>query len=223
MTAAEPSEPSGLSDVARLSRRPAGGGGPGPGPGPKGRRTRLRLLDEVERRCLAAPYLTIAVADVARAVHTSPGTFYHYFPDLPSAVAEVAERHMEQFEQVTALAAVLVRADAAPEPCERFVRAFHDFWSDRRGLLETIVLASRDEDPRVFRVLLDAMKRLTHVLSVAVVDGHPVGLAGSLVMMLVMSAARREGFARDGAPLEELLRSQAQIIHLSLARRPDHN
>ncbi|SHN15752.1 TetR/AcrR family transcriptional regulator [Cryptosporangium aurantiacum] len=204
-----------MSEVARLpaaSARTATGRA-----GAKGRRTRQRLLEEVERRCLRAPCASVAVSDVAQATGLSPATFYHYFPDVPTAVAEVAERHMVQFEDVTALAAALVRDQVNKEKTEEFVRAFYDFWADRRGLLETIVVASRDEDPRVFRVLLNAMKRLTHVLSVAVSGGHPVGVAGSLVMMLVLSAARREGFERDGAPLDAQIRSQAEILHAALA------
>lgn len=185
-------------------------------PGRRGMKTRQRLLDEVERRCIGSHYGTISVAEIAQAADTSAATFYHYFPDVAAAAAEVAANHLVEFDSVLALAHEVVVREGDLEACQALVEAFFAFWEDRSGLLEAIVVASRDEDPRFFKVLLRALVSLTNTLSEAVNEGHPAGVAGSLVMMLSHAAARRDGFARDGVPFDALVDSQARVIHATL-------
>ena len=73
-----------------------------------------------------------------------------------------------------------------------------------------------DEDPRYFRVLLRLMMSVTYALAPAVRTGHAVGVAGSLVVMLTSSAARVDGFARDGVPFDDLVSAQVLILRASL-------
>ncbi|MCW2529525.1 MAG: Transcriptional regulator [Pseudonocardiales bacterium] len=46
-----------------------------------------------------------------------------------------------------------------------------------------------------------------------------MGIAGSLVVMMTQSAARRDGFTRDGVPYDDLIDSQAHIIHAVLSAK----
>ena len=186
-------------------------------PGRRGMETRKRLLEEVEKRCVASHYANITVAEIAQAADTSAATFYHYFPDVAAAAAEVAERHLRKFDTVLGLADGIVAAKGDHGACEQFVDAFFDYWKDRPGLIEAVVIASRDEDPRFFRVLIRALFSLTDALAAGVPTGDPKGVAGSLVMMLSQAAARRDGFARDGVPAPQLLASQALIVHRTLS------
>jgi AcrR family transcriptional regulator len=182
-------------------------------PGPKGIETRRRLLEAVEQRCVRTYHGTITVAEIAQAADTSAATFYHYFPDVAAAAAEVAATHLAEFDAVIDLANTLARKGAPLEDCRTFVAAFFEFWTGRPGLIEAVVVASTDEDPRFFKVLLRALTALTTALARAVPTGHPTGVAGSLVMMLSQAAARNDGFERDGVPLHELVESQALILH----------
>ena len=68
--------------------------------GRKGRETRQRILDAVEERCLHVHHREIAVGEIARSANVSPATFYTYFPDLVSATAEIAQRHLDLFSPV---------------------------------------------------------------------------------------------------------------------------
>ncbi len=188
-------------------------------PGRKGMETRQRLFEEVERRCLAAHHSTITVLEIAAATDTSASTFYHYFPDIAVAAAEVASKHLEEFDEVLELARTVVERGGELDTCRLLVDAFFDFWEPRPGLIEAIVVASRVEDPRFFKVLLNALVELTQILAEAVDEGDPTGVAGSLVMMISQAATRRDGFARDGVPLDTLADSQARIMHASLGRR----
>lgn len=185
-------------------------------PGRKGMETRQRLLEEVERRCMAAHYSTITVAEIATAADTSASTFYHYFPDVAAAAAEVVTLHLVEFDSVLDLARAVVDAQGELGACRELVEAFFDYWEPRPGLIEAIVVASRVEDPRFFKVLLHALFSLTQTLAESVHAGDPTGVAGSLVMMISHAAARRDGFARDGVPLDALIDSQARILHATL-------
>ena len=185
-------------------------------PGRKGMRTRQKLLDEVERRCVRSHYRTITVAEIAAGAETSASTFYHYFADVAAAAAEVAATHLKHFDAIEELAQKVVAARGDQRACEDFVSAFFDYWKSRPGLIETIVTASRDEDPRFFRVLLRALFSLTNTLAEGVPGPHSRGVAGSLVMMLSQAAARRDGFERDGVPFPDLVASQALILHRAL-------
>jgi AcrR family transcriptional regulator len=188
-------------------------------PGRKGMETRGRLLEEVERRCVVSHHQHITVAEIAQAAETSAATFYHYFPDVAVAAAEVAANHLREFDSVLERARAVVQHNGDLVACREFVVSFFEFWEGRPGLLEAIVVASRDEDPRFFRVLLAALFSLTGTLAEGVTEGHPTGVAGSLVMMLSQAAARRDGFARDGVPPDALIDSQARVLNATLGRQ----
>lgn len=184
--------------------------------GRKGRATRDRILDAVEQRCLQAHHREITVAQIASATGISPATFYTYFSDMGTATAEIAHRHFEQFSGVVEAASALARPEVTEADCRHFVDAFFGYWASRRGLLETILAAHIDDDHRYYRVLLNLMKSVTHALAPAVRDGHPLGTAGSLVMMLATAAARVDGFERDGVPHDDLITAQVRIVRAAL-------
>src|SRR3712207_4287478 len=59
--------------------------------GRRGQATRQKLLDCLGEMLGSGPYRDVKVIDVARRAGTSPATFYQYFPDVESAVLEIAE------------------------------------------------------------------------------------------------------------------------------------
>ncbi|GGL13078.1 TetR/AcrR family transcriptional regulator [Nocardia jinanensis] len=189
--------------------------------GRKGRETRRRILDAVEKRCLEVHHREITVGEIARSAQVSPATFYTYFPDVVAATAEVAQRHLDMFAPVVHAASELADPDVDEQDYQDFVGLFYEFWRGRRGLLETIIASEVEEDPRYFRVLLRLMMSVTYALAPAVRTGHRVGVAGSLVMMLTSSAARIDGFARDGVPFDDLIASQAFILRAALQASAD--
>lgn len=186
--------------------------------GARGSRTRRRLVAEVERRCLVRHHSTITVAEISAAASTSTATFYYYFPDVATAVAEAAANNLAAFDEILSLADEVVDRNADLRSCRQLVSGFFDFWQTRPGLLDTIVVASTTEDSRVFRVLLRTTEALTDAL-VPAVRGEPKrAVAGSVVMMLALSAARRSGFERDGITQDDLEAAQARIIRSALRR-----
>src|SRR5258708_4193522 len=58
--------------------------------GRRGQATRTRLLECLAELLASTSYRDVTVIDVARQAGTSPATFYQYFPDIQTAVAELA-------------------------------------------------------------------------------------------------------------------------------------
>jgi AcrR family transcriptional regulator len=179
--------------------------------------TRKRLLEEVERRCIATHYRDITVAEIARAADTSAATFYHYFPDVGAAAAEVATAHLRKFDSVLDLAAGVVSNKGDLRSCRELAQAFVSFWDARRGLLDVIEIASADEDPRFFAPLYQAFHALTDTLAEGVRSGHPVAVAGALVMMLSHTTARQDAFAVSKVGRYHLIEALALVLHATLA------
>lgn len=186
-------------------------------PGPKGLDTRERLLDEVEARCTRVHYRDLTVAEVAEALGISAGTFYHYFPDLTSAVAEVTADRMRGFEAVVDMAEqISARGASTLGDCRALAGRFVAFWEAQPGLLEIIDRASSDEDPRVFRPMYDALHDLTDALAAGITRGTPEGVAGVLVMMLNHTTVQLAAFAESDIGRDEVIESLALVLHATL-------
>lgn len=191
-------------------------------PGPKALDTRQRLLREIESRCTQVHYRDLTVAEVAAALGISAGTFYHYFPDMTSAVAEVTENRMHGFESVVDLGRrISAEGETTLEACREFTRRFVSFWEAQPGLLEIIDRASSDEDPRVFRPLYEAFYDLTSALASGITRGTPRGVAGVLVLMFSHTTVQRSGFAESNISREEVIESLALVLHSTLTACAD--
>jgi AcrR family transcriptional regulator len=187
-------------------------------PGARGMETRRRLLEEVERRCIHEHYRELTVTEIARAADTSAATFYHYFPDIVSAVAEVSSNHLNEFDSVLDRARAVAESGGEFMACRDLADSFVAFWENRRGLLDVIDVASADEDPRLFALLYRALRALTDTLAIGVQEGHPVGVAGALVMMLSHTTARKDAFARSAVGRADLVESMALVLHATYLR-----
>lgn len=66
-------------------------------------------------------------------------------------------------------------------------------------------------------MLLRALFSLVHTLAPVIRTGSPLGIAGSLIVMMTQSAARRDGFERDGVPYDDVISSQALISCAALS------
>ena len=59
-------------------------------PGRRGRATRDKLLGCTAELLEKTSYRDLKVTEIARCAGTSPATFYQYFPDVETAVLELA-------------------------------------------------------------------------------------------------------------------------------------
>ena len=104
----------------------------------------------------------LRVVDIARAVGTSPATFYQYFRDVEEAVLALAEAVGEQ--TCAARRAARRRGGAASAGLDAraaLVDGFLAYWDEHRAVLRTRNLAAQEGDQR-FRDVRNAVAAAAH-------------------------------------------------------------
>ena len=173
--------------------------------GRRGQATRTRLLECLAELLASTSYRDVTVIDVARQAGTSPATFYQYFPDIQTAVVELAN---EVLKEAGAL------KDLASEPswsgrsgtvaAAALVDGFLGFWREHDAILRVVDTAAAEGDRRFSRIRMKLLNSVVAALTEAIAemqrggkvdsDVHPAATAGALVTMLAASAAHTKAF-----------------------------
>ncbi|WP_151774385.1 TetR family transcriptional regulator [Streptomyces abyssomicinicus] len=201
--------------------------------GRRGQATRQKLLDCLGEMLGSAPYRDVKVIDVARRAGTSPATFYQYFPDVESAVLEIAE---DLAAGGAGLGGLLEGRSwtgrAGWQTAQELVDGFMDFWRANDAILRVVDLAAAEGDKRFaklrLRILGTVHKGLTEAIgglrSKGKVDQDvsPAATAASLVAMLSAAASHQKGGHTGwGYKAAELRPSLAHLVHLGVTgKRP---
>jgi AcrR family transcriptional regulator len=163
--------------------------------GRRGRATHDRLVRAVGELLETTSYRDLGIAVIARHAGTSPATFYHYFPDLGSAVEELAHTMLQQGEQ---LAALVEGGDWEGKPLHAaydLTDAFVDFWEAHRSVIRVVELLAEEGDRRFQRIrqqiLLDLTKALARAIDThgtpASPEPRPSSFAGALTLTSMLS------------------------------------
>ncbi len=186
--------------------------------GRRGALTRRRLLDATSRLLETRGLRDLRVVDIARAVGTSPATFYQYFRDVEDAVLVLAEEAAED------LGAVVAGLDApwTDDSAHRMVVAFIESWVGHRAVFATRNLAAQEGDLR-FRTVRNASLRpivdaLAAKITEAQRDGRvdaemsPIAAASAMVAMTERVAAFHREIEELGVAPAALVETTARII-----------
>ncbi len=192
--------------------------------GRRGEATRQRFLTAIAELLEEGTYRELTVVDVARRAGTSPATFYQYFATAEDAVLSLAGATVDvSGPELASLIEAHDWTDAHGWDASIAVAdAFIALWERHRSILRVIDLATDEGDQR-FR---DVRTRLLGAPAEAfvvvlrnrpdrqVVD--PLADAGVLVSMLAHVSAHIEGLQSWGADHDELRRSMARVVFLTL-------
>ena len=190
--------------------------------GKRGAETRRRLLEATARLLESHGVRDLRVVDIARAVGTSPATFYQYFRDVEEAVLVVAE---EVGEDLAPLGELLARPwdGAAGLPAAReLVEEFMAYWDGHRAVLRTRNLAAQEGDRRFRDVRNESLRPLREGLAAKVEESQAAGRVGPEISAMAAAAAlaamieRMAAFQHDlepyGVTREALVETTARII-----------
>lgn len=192
--------------------------------GRRGEATRQKFLDAVEELLDEGTYRELTVADIARRAGTSPATFYQYFSAAEDAVlalasATVAVAGPELARLIEGCDWTDIHGwDSSLEVSDAFI----ELWEGHRSILRLIDLATDEGDSRFRDVRTQLLGVPTNALVTVlrnrpdrtVVD--PLADAGVLVSMLAHVSAHLEGLQSWGADRNELRRSMARVVYLTL-------
>ncbi len=173
--------------------------------GRRGQATRSRLLECLAELIASTSYRDVTVIDVARAAGTSPATFYQYFPDIQTAVVELANEVLKEAGALKDLASEQSWSGrAGGAAAAALVDGFLDFWRRHGAILRVVDLAAAEGDRRFGRIRMKLLNSVVQALSEAITelqrtgkvdaDVHAGATAGALVTMLAATAAHTKAF-----------------------------
>jgi AcrR family transcriptional regulator len=191
--------------------------------GKRGAATRRRLLEATSQLLESDGVRDLRVVDIARAVGTSPATFYQYFRDVEEAVlaltAEVGEELAPVDEMLDRPWDGPSGLDAAREMVETFIR----YWDAHRAVLRTRNLAAQEGDVRFRQVRNNSLRPITDHLAATVAEsqaaGHvsadvaPMAAAAALVALLERMAAFHYDLEPLGITRADVVETTARIVH----------
>ncbi len=190
--------------------------------GKRGAATRRRLLDATAEQLESNGLRDLRVVDIARAVGTSPATFYQYFRDVEEAVLALAEAVGEQTAPLAELLDAPWRGDEGLEAARRLVDGFLLYWDDHRAILRTRNLAAQEGDQRFRDVRNASLQPITQGLSRKVAENEvegiaPYAAAAALVAMMERMAAFHVDLETYGATRAEVVETTARIVFRTVA------
>jgi AcrR family transcriptional regulator len=195
-------------------------------PGRRGSQTRERLLDATAEMLGSTSYRDLTVVDIARAVGTSPATFYQYFADVESAVLLLGQRLAESAHELTApIDEGSWKPDEAYDTALSLVDAFLDFWRSHEAVLRVVDLAIVEGDRRFREIRNKLLYPVTSALTrvVEATGSHrngrpvnPVAQAAVLVSMLAHVAEHRRGNEAWGIDRDDTRHALAETVRTSV-------
>jgi AcrR family transcriptional regulator len=197
--------------------------------GRRGAQTRRRLLDATAELLETRGIRDLRVVDIARAVGSSPATFYQYFRDVEAAVLALTQEVGNDLSPLLALLGQPWDANHGLDDARALVAGFVDYWDRHRAVLRTRNLAAQEGDERFRdvrnRTLGEFMSSLTDKIAQArdagrVVDEmSPIAASAALVALTERMAAFHRELELIGISREDLVETTARIIHQTVVGR----
>jgi AcrR family transcriptional regulator len=191
--------------------------------GRRGTQTRRRLLDATAELLETHGIRDLRVVDIARAVGSSPATFYQYFRDVEEAVLALAEEVGDEIAPLAARLAPPWDARHGLDDARALVDGFVDYWDRHRAVLRTRNLAAQEGDERFrdvrHRTLRAFMASLTDKIEQARAAGRvarevsPVAASAALVALIERMAAFHREMEQIGITRADVVETTARIIH----------
>jgi AcrR family transcriptional regulator len=198
--------------IADLSGRPLGN---------RALAKRRSILDATRELLAERGLRELRVADIARAVGTSPATFYQYFADVEDVVLHLAAEANEELPELLALFEGNWRGAEGERRSRAVVTFFMKYWDMHGPILRVRNLAADEGDERFMALrraamepILDAMVALMQRTGAA--DRNPQILPGSaaLAMSAILDrlAAYHSVVEYGGVSGDDLVTTSAQIL-----------
>jgi AcrR family transcriptional regulator len=191
--------------------------------GRRGAQTRRRLLDVTAELLETHGIRDLRVVDIARAVGSSPATFYQYFRDVEEAVLALAEEVGDEIAPLVDRLEAPWDADGGLDDARALVDGFVEYWDRHRAVLRTRNLAAQEGDERFREVRHRTLRPFMVSLTAKIAESRSAGRVVNEMSPAAASAAlvalieRMAAFHRELEQLEisraDVVETTARIIH----------
>lgn len=192
--------------------------------GVRAQETRDRLMRATAELLAKRKVRELRVVDVARAVGSSPATFYHYFKDVEDVVLELARAASDEMPAAVELIDRDWTGEEGLEYARQLVEAFIEHWDEHHAVLRVRNLASEGGDQRFQRVRAEALSPVLLALArkleerdgARAAELHPHAAAAALAAILERLAAFHNELGVFGVTRQDLVETSARIVHRTL-------
>jgi AcrR family transcriptional regulator len=191
--------------------------------GRRGAQTRRRLLDATAELLETHGIRDLRVVDIARAVGSSPATFYQYFRDVEDAVLALTQEGGDELAPLIARLEPVWDASNGLDDARALVAGFVDYWDRHRAVLRTRNLAAQEGDERFRDVRHETLRELMSRLTAKIADARdagrvademsPIAAGAALVALIERMAAFHRELEQIGISRDDLVETTARIIH----------
>jgi AcrR family transcriptional regulator len=191
--------------------------------GKRGALTRRKLLDATADLLETHGVRDLRVVDIARAVGTSPATFYQYFRDVEEAVLCLAEDVGEDLAPIRELLEKRWDGATGLDSARSVVHTFLEYWDANRAVLRTRNLAAQEGDQRFRAIRNQSLQPLTERLAAKVRESQaagtvgpevsPIAAAAALVAMMERMAAFHTDLEPLGATRSDVVETTSRIVY----------
>ncbi len=180
--------------------------------GRKGQNTRRKIIDGTVALLETMSLRDLRVAEVARAVGTSPASFYVYFSDVSEVVLAAINELSQSTPEILALLGDEWTAVTGAALAQTMVEMHCAYWNAHRTLFRIRNLAAEEGDQRFVdsraRSMLPLVVAISRKIEIAQRSGsvpaglHPLATSGVIVAMLERVAAIMPDTARQFLPTD---------------------
>jgi AcrR family transcriptional regulator len=194
--------------------------------GLRAQETRDRLMRATAELLTKRKVREVRVVDIARAVGSSPATFYQYFKDVEDAVLQLSQE--ASLEMPAIISQIRGEWDEATgmDRARGIVRGFIDHWDKYHAVLRVRNLASDEGDARFASVRAAAMSPVLEAFGQQIEAAKQAGRlreslnprAGAAAMGAILErlAAYHKQLELIGVQLDDLIESSAYIVYRTL-------
>lgn len=201
-----------LSSIVDLSGRPLG---------QRALKKRRQLMDATADLLKKHTLRELRVVDIARAVGTSPATFYQYFRDVEDVVLQLADEATAKMPSLTKMFEGDWEGEPGLQKAREVVDAFIRYWDEHGAVLRVRNVAADEGDARFLAMrsqgttpLLNAM---TQKMEARQMSMKPMAAAVAMGAILDRLSAYRKELESLGLSREDIVETSAQILHKTLA------
>ena len=198
--------------------------------GSRALKKRRLFLDSTAQLLEQQSLREIHVVDIARAVNSSPATFYQYFKDVEDVVLQLANEAADAMPTLLNLFDKPWDTKEGMSYAREIVDSFIQYWDQYGAVLRVRNLAADEGDNRFMKVRGDAMKPFLEAMSSKISAcripisadankaGHfnPMAAAVALSSMIDRLSAFHTELEGIGISREDLLETTAQILHRTM-------
>lgn len=214
-----------VAEVVDLSGRPLG---------QRALKKRRQLMEATVELLKQRSLRDLRVVDIARAVGTSPATFYQYFKDVEDVALQLAEEATEKMPSMMKIFEGDWEGEQGLQKSREVVDAFIRYWDEHGAVLRVRNVAADEGNARFLAVrskattpMLSAMtaqmekraaaRKTTQVTGQEKTKIKPLAAAVAMGAILDRLSAYRKELEMLGLSRADIVETSAHILHKTLA------